>query len=88
MEVVCGSKRFIVASTPCRKELQTLGVVKVIIRERNQAIALAVGWNTEKHRVAGAVEVLHSKIAGCASRDKMVYWCSSLNIFGSQLFDH
>ena len=26
--------------------------------------------------------------AGCASREKMVYWHCSSNIFGSQLFDH
>jgi hypothetical protein len=43
MEVVCGSERLTAAGTPCRKELGTLGVVKVIKRERNQAVALAVG---------------------------------------------
>ena len=41
-EVVCGSERFTAAGTPCRKELGTLGVMKVIERERNQTIALAV----------------------------------------------
>ena len=28
------------------------------------------------------------KTAGCASRDKMLYWCFLLNIFLSQLFDY
>jgi hypothetical protein len=26
--------------------------------------------------------------ARCVSRDKMVYWYCSLNVFGSQIFDH
>jgi hypothetical protein len=43
MEVVCGRKKFTAVGTPCRKELGTLGVVKVIKREGNQAIAVAVG---------------------------------------------
>ena len=53
------------AGTPYRQELGTFGVVKVVKRERNQAIALAVGRNAEKNRVAG-VEVLHSKPPGVA----------------------
>jgi hypothetical protein len=47
MQVVCGCERFTAASIPCRRELGTLGVVKVIKRERNQAIALAAGRNAE-----------------------------------------
>jgi hypothetical protein len=39
---VCGSERFTAAGTPCQKELGTPGVMKVIKRERNQAIMLAV----------------------------------------------
>jgi hypothetical protein len=48
MEVECGSKSFTAAGTPCQKGLGTLGVVKVIKRERNRAIALAVGSDAEK----------------------------------------
>jgi len=37
-----------------------IGVVKIVKRENNQAIALAVGMKCRKHRVANSVEVLHS----------------------------
>jgi hypothetical protein len=72
MEVECGSERFTVAGTPCQQELGTLGVVKVIKSERNQAIALAMGRNAEKHRVAGGVEILHSKPPGVPVETR---WC-------------
>jgi hypothetical protein len=42
MEVVCGGESFTATGIPCRRELWTLGVVNVIKRERNQAIALAL----------------------------------------------
>jgi hypothetical protein len=72
MEVECGSERFTAAGTLCRQELGTLGVVKVIKRERNQATALAVGRNAEKQRVAGSRGPA-LKTTVCASRDKMVF---------------
>jgi hypothetical protein len=61
--------------------------VKVTKREKTQAIAIAVGWNAENKEMAGSVEVLHSRRWEC-SRDKMVYWYCSSDIFGSQLFYH
>jgi hypothetical protein len=68
---VCGSEWFTAGSTPRQKELGTVGIVKVIKRDRNQAIALA-GRNTEKHGVAEAVEVLHSKLPGVPVETR---WC-------------
>jgi hypothetical protein len=54
MEVVCGRERFTAAGIPCQRELGALGVVKVIKRERNQAIALAVGRNAETQSGMGS----------------------------------
>jgi hypothetical protein len=51
--------------------------MKVIKRERNRAIALAVGRNAEKHRVARGVEVLHSKLPGVPVETR---WCIVLFI--------
>jgi hypothetical protein len=87
MEVLCGGESFTAAGIPCRRELWTLGVVKVIKKEENQAIALAVGRNAETQSVRGIRDPV-LKTAGCASRDKMVYWRCSSNISGYQLFDH
>jgi len=46
---VYGSEGFTAAGTPCRRELGTLGVMKVIKRERSQAIVLALGRKCRKH---------------------------------------
>ena len=40
MEVVCGSEKFTAAGKQVEKELGILGVVKLIKRESNQALAL------------------------------------------------
>ena len=50
MEVVCGSERFTADGNPCPREIGTLRFVKVIKRDKNQAIALAVGRKCRKHR--------------------------------------
>ena len=64
------------------------GRVKFIKRERNQAIVLAVGRNAEKTQSDKENRDPALKTAGCASKDKMIYWCCSINIFGSQLIGH
>jgi hypothetical protein len=61
--------------------------MKVIKREKKRAIALAVGRNAENKEMAVSVKVLHSRHWEC-SRDKMVYWYCSSDMFGSQLFEH
>jgi len=68
---------------------QNLGhrVVKVIKREKNQAITLAVGRNAENKEMADSVKVLHSR-RWERSRHKRVYCYCASDIFGSQLFDH
>jgi hypothetical protein len=70
------------------KRTWDIGVVKVIKREKNQAIALAVGRKYRKRRSGRFIGGPALQTAGCASRDKIVYWCCSSNIFGSQLFYH
>jgi hypothetical protein len=64
-----------------------IGGRKVIEKDKNQTIALAVGTKAvTQSGIVSRAPVL--KIAGCASRDKMVYWRCSSNISGYQLFDH
>jgi hypothetical protein len=64
-----------------------IGGRKVVEKDNNQTIALAVGTKTVTQSGMGSrAPVL--KAAGCASRDKMVYWRCSSNIFGYQLSDH
>jgi hypothetical protein len=64
-----------------------IGGRKVIKKEEKQAIALAVGRKAETQSgMVGRDPVF--KTAGCASRDKMVYWRYSSNISGYQLYDH
>jgi hypothetical protein len=87
MEVVCGGERFTAAGIPCRRELWTFRGRKVIEKDKNQTIALAVGTKAVTQSGMGSqAPVL--KTAGCASREKMVYWRCSSNISGYQLFDH
>jgi hypothetical protein len=69
---------------PMSKRTWDTGVVKVIKRERSQTIALALGRKCRKH---SSGRFIHPT-AGCATRDKMVYWYRSSSIFGFQLFDH
>jgi hypothetical protein len=89
MEVLCGGDSFTPADIPCGRELWTLGVVKVIKKEDNQAIALAVARNAETQSGRGSRDPV-LKTAGCASRDKMAYrrFSSNTRIFGYQLFGH
>jgi hypothetical protein len=62
------------------------GVRKVIKEDKNQTIALAVGTKAVTQSGMGSrASVL--KTAGCASRDKMVYWRCLSNISGYQLYD-
>jgi hypothetical protein len=72
---------------PMSKAALDIGGRKVIKKEKNQTIALAVGRNAETQSGMGSRDPV-LKAAGCASRDKMVYWRCSSNIFGYQLFDH
>ena len=55
--------------------------------EISQALALA-SHGTEMRITDTVSRGPALQTAGCVSRDKMVYWCCSLNIFVSQLFDH
>jgi hypothetical protein len=64
------------------------GVVKVIKRERNQAIALVLGGKYQKDRSGRFTRGHALQTAGYASGDKIVYWYFSLNIFGYQLLNH
>jgi hypothetical protein len=58
-----------------------IGGRKVIEKDKNQTIALAVGKKAMTQSGMGSrAPVL--KTAGCASRDKMVYWRCSSNISG------
>jgi len=50
MEVVCGSESFTGGWHPMSKRTWGIAVVKVIKRERNQAIALALGGKCQKDR--------------------------------------
>jgi len=52
------------------KNLGCWGVMKVIKRERNQAIALAVRRKWENTEVGDSFEVLHSNLWECSTR-----WC-------------
>ena len=61
--------------------------MKVIKREINQATALAVGRECRKQKWQIQSRPC-TPAAGCADTAKMVYWCCSSNISGSQLFDH
>jgi uncharacterized Fe-S cluster-containing MiaB family protein len=64
-----------------------IGDQKVIKKDNNQTIALAVGTKAvTQSGIASRAAVL--KTAGCASRDKMVCWRCSSNISGYQLYDH
>jgi len=87
MEVVCGSERFTPDRTPCLRELGTLGFMKVIKKDRNQAAALAVGRKCRKNTgVADSFEVLHSNHWGVSVQTR---WCiGTVYIVGSQVFDH
>jgi hypothetical protein len=87
MEVVCGGECFTAAGIPCRRELLDTGGRKVIKKDKNQTIALAVGTKAVTQSGMGSPDPV-LKTAGCASRDKMVYWRCSSNISGYQLFDH
>jgi hypothetical protein len=61
---------------------------KVIKKEENQAIALAVARNA-KHRVAGAVEILFLKPPGVPVETRWrIGAVHQIRIFGYQLFDH
>ena len=71
-----GGESFTAAGTPCRQELGTFEVVKVIKRERTQAIALAVGRNAEK-QIGRGVEVLLPKPPGVPV---VTRWCIVLFI--------
>ena len=64
------------------------GVVKVIKRERNQAIALALEGKCRKDRSSRFTRVRALQTAECASRDKIVYWYCSLNIFCYKLLNN
>jgi hypothetical protein len=77
-----GSESVTAAGTPCRQELGTLGVVKVIKRERNK-----VGRNAEKTQSGGESRSCTLNRRVCRQRQDGVL-CFSLNILGSQLFDH
>jgi hypothetical protein len=69
------------------KGASDIGGRKAIKKGKNQTIALAVGTMTVTQSGMGSrAPVL--KTAGCASRDKMVYWRCSSNISGYQLYDH
>jgi hypothetical protein len=73
MEVVCGGECFTPAGIPCRRELWTLGVEKSLKRTKTRPFR----WPWEgcrKHRVAGAVEIRHSKPPGVAVHTR---WCIS-----------
>jgi hypothetical protein len=63
MEVVCGGECFTAAGIPCRRELWTLGGRKVIKKDNNQTIALAVGTKAVTHSGMGA-ELLFLKPPG------------------------
>jgi hypothetical protein len=54
-------------------------------KDKNQTIALAVGMQRQSGMGSRDPAL---KTAGCASRDKMVYWRCSSNISGYQLFEH
>jgi hypothetical protein len=73
---------------PMSKRTWDNGVMKVIKRERNQATVLALGGKCQKDRSGRFTRGCPHKTAGCASRDEIVYWYCSLNIFGYQLLDH
>jgi hypothetical protein len=87
MEVLCGGESFTAAGIPCRRELWTLGVVKVIKNGEKPGHCLGRGKEYETQSGMGSRDPV-LKTAGCTSRDKMVYWCCLSNIFGYQLFDH
>jgi hypothetical protein len=71
---------------PMSKGALNIGGRKVIKKYKNQTIALAVGTKAvTQSGIGGRAPVL--KTAGCASRDKMVYWRCSSNISGYQLYD-
>jgi hypothetical protein len=72
---------------PLSKGALDTGGRKVIKKDKNQTIALAVGTKTVTQSGMGSRATV-LKTAGCSSRDKMVYWRCSSNIFGYQLFDH
>jgi hypothetical protein len=81
MEVECGGECFTAAGIPCRRELWTLGVEKSLKRTKTRPFALAVGTKAETQIGIGSRAPL-LKTAGCASRDKMVYWRCSSNMSG------
>ena len=59
------------------KRTSDAGVVKVIKRERDQAFALPWKVNADNTDTVSRGPTL--KTAGCATREKMVYWYCSLN---------
>jgi hypothetical protein len=72
---------------PMSKGALDTGGRKVIKKDKYQTIALAVGTKAVTQSGMGSpAPVL--KTAGCASRDKMVYWRCSSNISVYQLSDH
>jgi hypothetical protein len=58
-----------------------IGGRKVIKKDKNLTIALAVGTNAETQSGMGSRATV-LKTAGCASRDKTVHWRCSSNISG------
>ena len=71
MEVEVYSGRHPMSERTC-----DIGVVKVIIREENQAIFLDVERKCRQHRVANSVEVLHSVRWVCICTVHEIYFCS------------
>ena len=68
---------------PCVQENLRLWGREDHKREMNQAVGLALEEKGKYHKQGNRRPAL--KTAGCASRDKTVYWCCSLSTFGPQL---
>jgi hypothetical protein len=69
------------SSDPMSKGALDIGGQKVTKKDKNQTIALAVGTKAVTQSGMGSRDPV-LKTAGCASRDKMVYWRCSSNKFG------
>jgi len=82
---VCGSEEFTAASTPCPREFEMWGREGHIKGDKPGRFATYGKEMQITHTVSRGPAI---QTTGCASTVKMVYWCYSLNTFGSQLFDH
>jgi hypothetical protein len=73
---------------PRSKRTWDSGVVEVINKGDKPGGCASQPWEGNVDNMGIVRQGPELKTTVCASRDKMVYWCHSLNIFDSQLFDH